>query len=127
MNQDQTKTYEAVLRILRMAGQACNADNVRAGQEKSEESLDESRFSRILNERISDKKVGEVVSKSIYGFGMVFVALFTSAITMLMPLLEDKLMFAGFAVVCLFIGVHQLDAASRWIQGISILGAVKPE
>ena len=70
----------------------------------------------FLNLKIGNDVIGDVLSKTIFGTGMFFVALFTSGIASSLPDRFGKVIFFSFSAVCLLVAAYRMDAANRWVR-----------
>ena len=115
MTQDEEEILKATKRILRVAEQSSHSANVPSRTDSSQK-IDDRTVSTLLNGKVGSRTAGQVLSKVIFGIGMLFVAVITAQVAANLPDKDGKLMFGGFAFVCLLVGVYNIDLTTRWIR-----------
>jgi hypothetical protein len=117
MDQEQLGNYEAVLRILTVAGMTADSKAIAElaeinGKSSCTSSKQIRPTENILHNGAHDKLVAEV----LYIVGMIGLACFTGIIATLLPEAIDKSMFSFFGFICFAVGAWRIDKISRAIQ-----------
>lgn len=116
MTEEEAHILKGVEQILRLAERSASPSSDANQSVSSTDKSSTSKGKIFLNARIGNRVIGEVLSKAIFGIGVFFVAIFTGGIAALLPDRDGKVMFAGFAVVCLLVAVYHTDLTTRWIR-----------